>query len=81
MSNLATATTAFFLLPLPFDTRMNLERRAGSFRIATHEFSIRVDLMNPDPIPVICPFRSVSPVECSLLVSPKKLAILFPLKK
>ena len=42
---------------------------------------MRVDRMNPEPMPVIRPFRSVSPVECSLQVSPTKLAIFFPLVK
>ena len=50
-------------------------------RIAAHEFSMRVALMNPEPIPVMRPFRSVSPEECSLEVSPTKLAIFFALVK
>ena len=45
--------------------RMNFPRRIGSLRIAIHEFSMRVALMNPGPIPVILPFQVVSPVEYS----------------
>ena len=75
----ATATIAFFLLPLACHTRSNFPRSTGSLRIATHEFSMRVALMNPGPMPVICPLCSVSPVESSLQVSPTKLAIFFPL--
>jgi hypothetical protein len=61
--------------------RVNFERRTGSLRMAIQEFSIRVDLMNPDPMPVMPPFATVSPVEYSLKVSPTKLAIFFPLVK
>jgi hypothetical protein len=60
---------------------VNFERRTGSLRMAIQEFSIRVDLMNPDPMPVMPPFATVSPVEYSLKVSPTKLAIFFPLVK
>jgi hypothetical protein len=60
---------------------MNFDRRAGSLRIATQEFSMRVDRMNPEPMPVMLPFLVVSPVEYSLHVSPTKLAIFFPLAK
>ena len=48
-------------------------------RIAAHEFSMRVALMNPGPMPVMRPLCMVSPVESSLHVSPTKLAIFFPL--
>lgn len=74
----ATPTIAFFLLPLARHIRLNFARRTGSLRIAIHEFSTSADLMNPDPIPVMRPFRSVSPDEYSLHVSPTKLAIFFP---
>jgi hypothetical protein len=46
-----------------------------------HEFSTRVERMNPEPMPVMRPLCSVSPVESSLEVSPTKLAIFFPLPK
>ncbi len=81
MSILATATIAFFLLPLARHMRLNFARSTGSLRIAIHEFSMSADLMNPDPMPVMRPFRSVSPDEYSLHVSPTKLAIFFPLVK
>ena len=42
---------------------------------------MRVALMNPDPMPVIRPFTSVPPDECSLQVSPTKLAIFLPVVK
>ena len=42
ISILATATIAFFLLPLARHTRENFARSTGSFRIAAHEFSMRV---------------------------------------
>ena len=77
MSILATATIAFFLLPLARHMRENFARSTGSFRIAVQEFSMRVALINPDPMPVMPPFRSVSPEEYSLQVSPTKLAIFF----
>lgn len=75
------AMIAFFLLPPPRHMRVNLERRTGSLRIAIQEFSMRVDRINPEPIPVMLPFETVSPVEYSLQVSPTKLAIFFPLVK
>jgi len=81
MSILATATIAFFLLPLARHTRLNFARRTGSLRIAIQEFSTRVDRKNPDPMPVMPPFCSVSPDEYSLQVSPTKLAIFFPVVK
>jgi len=81
MSILATAAIAFFLLPLARHTRLNFARRTGSLRIAIQEFSTRVDRKNPDPMPVMRPFRSVSPDEYSLHVSPMKLAIFFPVVK
>lgn len=56
MSIRATPTIAFFLLPVPLHTRINFPRRAGSLRIATQEFSMRVARMNPDPIPVNATF-------------------------
>ena len=72
---------AFFLLPLDRHTRENLDSRAGSFLIAIQAFSTRICRMNPDPMPVIRPFRSVWPVECSLQPNPTKPAIFFPLPK
>jgi len=78
---LATATMAFFLLPLLRQTLVNFARRAWSFLMAAQEFSMRVERMNPCPRPVIFPRRSVSPVECSREVSPAKAAIFFPLVK
>jgi hypothetical protein len=77
----ATATIAFFLLPLACHIRVNFARRTGSLRIAIHEFSMRIARMNPEPIPVMRPFRVVSPEEFSLHVSPTKLASFFPLVK
>ena len=44
-----------------------------------HEFSTRVERMNPEPMPVMRPLCTVSPVESSLQVNPTKLAIFFPL--
>ncbi len=79
MSIRATATIAFFLLPLERHTRVNLPRSTESLRIAPHEFSIRVARMNPGPMPVMCPFYIRSAVEYSLGVSPTKLAIFLPL--
>lgn len=42
---------------------------------------MRADRMNPEPMPVMRPFRSVSPVEYSLHVSPTKEAIFLPVVK
>ena len=81
MSMRATPTIAFFLLPLDRHIRLNFARRTGSLRMAAQEFSTSIDRMKPEPIPVIRPFRSVSPDEYSLEVSPVKLAIFFPLVK
>ena len=78
MSIRGTPTIAFFLEPLALHTRENFASRTGSFRIAIQEFSMRVALMNPDPIPVIRPFTSVSPDQFSLQVSRTKLAIFLP---
>ena len=71
----------FLAATSPPDTRELCEKHRGSLRIAVQEFSIRVALINPDPIPVMRPLATVSPVEYSLQVSPTKLAILFPLVK
>ena len=53
MSIRATVTMAFFLLPLARHIRLNFARRTGSFRIAAHEFSMRVARMNLEPMPGI----------------------------
>ena len=71
---LLTASSSPYAHELPKKDRRSL-------RIAIHEFSMRVALMNPGPIPVILPFQVASPVEYSLGVSPTKLAIFFPLVK
>ena len=81
MSIRATATIAFFFEPFPFHILVNFASRTGSFRIAIQEFSMRADRMSPEPMPVMRPLRSVSPVEYSLQVSPTKEAIFFPLVK
>jgi len=49
ISILATATRAFFLLPVPLHIRLNLSRSTGSFLMATQEFSTRVARMNSEP--------------------------------
>ena len=81
ISILATATMAFFLLPVPLHILLNLFRSTGSFLMATQEFSTRVALMNPEPMPVIFPFLVDSPVEYSPGVSPTKPAIFLALAK
>ena len=49
--------------------------------MAIHELSTSIILKRPEPIPVMCPFRSVSPVVYSLHPNPTKPAIFFPLVK
>jgi hypothetical protein len=60
---------------------VNFARSTGYLLMDIHEFSTRVERMNPEPMPVMRPLCSVSPVESSLHVSPTKLAIFFPLVK